>query len=177
MHRISKIHERLEDDHTELDDLVAQTFAALDAAAAAKIFESLDFFWARLGMHIRAEHLRLFPAVREIASRSQELAAIPKILDRLREDHDFFMTELARAIKAMRLVFSFGNEAETFAVVRGILEAVVERLTEHNYIEEEQIYTLTTDEYLDNDAGAKLLASVQVELDRYPARFESRSKQ
>ena len=177
MHRISRIHARLENDHAELDDLVAQTFAALDAADAAKIFENLDFFWARLGMHIRAEHLRLFPAVREIAARSQELAAIPKILDQLREDHDFFMTELARAIKAMRLVFSFGNETETFAVVRSILEAVVERLKEHNDIEEEQIYTLTTDEFLDDDSAVQLLATVQMELDRYPARFESRSKQ
>lgn len=177
MHRISKIHERLENDHAELDDLVARTFTALDDADAARIFENLDYFWARLGMHIRAEHLRLFPAVREIASRSQELAAIPKILDRLREDHDFFMTELARAIKAMRLVFSFGNEAETFVVVRGILEAVVERLTEHNDIEEEQIYTLMSDEFLDDDSAEQLLASVQKELARYPARFESRSKQ
>ncbi|MCZ2391497.1 MAG: hemerythrin domain-containing protein [Acidobacteria bacterium] len=175
MTRISKVHECLEDDHAELDVLVANTFDAIEAADARKAFEDLDYFWARLGMHIRAEHLRLFPAVRKAAAGSAEHDGISKMLEQLREDHDFFMTELARAIKAMRLVFSFGNEAETLTIVRGLLEGVVERLKVHNQIEEEQIYTLTGEAFLDAGAAEELLASVRMELARYPNRFLDRA--
>ncbi|MBX3282862.1 MAG: hemerythrin domain-containing protein [Acidobacteria bacterium] len=169
--KLSKIHELLETDHLELDALIGETEAAIEAADATKTFETLDYFWARLGMHIRAEHLRLFPAVREVAAASSDLENIPEILTVLREDHDYFMTELARAIKALRLVFSFGNEGETLVVVREILDGVVSRLKVHNEIEEHQIYTLTTDAALDPMAADELFLSIRGELERYPARF------
>ena len=171
MTQISTIHEALESDHNELDTLVGKTMAAIEAGDAEDAFANLDFFWARLGVHIRAEHLRLFPAVREVAAQSPELENIPEILGVLRVDHDYFMTELARAVKAMRLVFSFGNEAETLATVRGLLQGVVERLKIHNEIEEQQIYTLTGDAFLEPAATKELLLSIRSELDRYPNRF------
>jgi len=171
MTQISTIHKQLEDDHTELDTLVEKVMAAIEAEDAADTLAKLDFFWARLGIHIRAEHLRLFPVVREVAKRAPDLESIPEILVVLREDHDYFMTELARAMKAMRLVFSFGNEAETFANVRGLVEGVVERLKIHNEIEEQQIYTLTGSDFLEPAEADELLASVKSELDRYPNRF------
>lgn len=171
MTHLSTIHEQLENDHRELDVLVDETMAAIEAGDAVETFAKLDFFWARLGIHIRAEHLRLFPVVREVAKKTPELEKIPEILGVLREDHDYFMTELARAIKAMRLVFTFGNEAETFANVRGLLQGVVERLKVHNDIEESQIYTLTGPDFLEPAAAEALLSSVRAELDRYPNRF------
>jgi len=171
MTEMSAIHEQLENDHKELDILIDRTMAAIEAGDATETFANLDFFWARLGVHIRAEHLRLFPAVRDVAQRSSELENIPEILGVLREDHDYFMTELARAMKAMRLVFSFGNEAETFAVVRELLQGVIERLKIHNEIEEQQIYTLTGDAFLEPAAAEELLSSVRAELGRYPNRF------
>lgn len=171
MTQLSTTHEQLENDHRELDILVEKTMAAIEAGDAAETFANLDFFWARLGVHIRAEHLRLFPVVREVARNSPDLENIPEILGVLREDHDYFMTELARAIKAMRLVFNFGNEVETFANVRGLLQGVVERLKIHNDIEESQIYTLVDPDFLEPAAASELLSSVRAELDRCPNRF------
>ena len=50
-------------DHSELDALLAAAFSALAAGPVERGFEAVDVFWARLAMHIRAEHLHLFPAV------------------------------------------------------------------------------------------------------------------
>ena len=170
----SKIEKILEADHSELDVLLERVFAAVDAADAEATFRHLDFFWARLAMHIRAEHVRLFPAVRGIAEGAgDDLGDIPAILDELRHDHDFFMRELARAIKAMRLVFYFGNADETFVTVRRILVDIKARLEAHNRIEEERVYRLADDSRLGRDAIVELMASVQKELDNYPQRFAS----
>jgi len=166
----------LELDHSELDELLRSTMEATDSADAVQTFKHLDRFWARLAMHIRAEHLRVFPVIRKIATRSAEFREIPELLDVLREDHDFFMRDLARAIKAMRLVFYFGNEAETFAVVRKLLEGVRERLAIHNRIEEAKVYTLATEELFEPAAIVDLLSSVRKDLDNYPDRFATGSR-
>jgi hypothetical protein len=62
-----------------------------------------------LAVHIRAENLHLFPALANApASLFTGRGPLPaseevhKVLARLRSDHDFFMKELAREIKAMR---------------------------------------------------------------------------
>lgn len=52
----------LADDHSEMDALLEEFFDALCCADVELIYQTLDFFWARLAMHIRAEHLHLFPA-------------------------------------------------------------------------------------------------------------------
>lgn len=162
-------------DHNELDRLYLQTLEALDQGGAAETFGRLDLFWARLAVHIRAEHLRLFPAVLELADSARTKAGssadLSAVIDELHRDHDFFMLELARAIKAMRLVFYFGNEAETFIVVRGILERVRSRLEEHNRIEEELIYPMAGADVIGNDAAAELAVKVRKQVENLPPRF------
>jgi len=165
----------LESDHAGLDGLLHSTMAAIQRADVVRTFEHLDLFWARLAMHIRSEHRYLFPAVRDVAERSPgALGEIPEILETLRHDHHFFMRELARAVKAMRLVFHFGNEKETLSVVRELLEAVNARLEVHNRIEEGSIYTLTAGESFDAAATEQMLGSIKKELDNYPQRFAGR---
>ena len=175
MKLLPSVPDILYSDHGELDTLLHATLEALDAGDVARTFEELDFFWARLAMHIRAEHLRLFPVVREVAERSAELTDIPLLLDGLREDHDFFMRGLARAIKALRLVFHFGNEEETFAIVRDLIGEIAARLKIHNQIEEERIYPLAAENCLDTASANELASSVAAELDKYPNRFAGRA--
>ncbi len=146
--------------------------AAINQADVVRTFEHLDLFWARLAMHIRAEHRWLFPAVRDAAEGSPaEFGHIPEILETLRHDHDFFMRDLARGVKAMRLVFYFGNDEETLVVVRELLDGVTVRLKDHNRLEEESIYTLATREFLDPAVTGQLLRSIRKELANYPQRF------
>ena len=67
-------------DHLELDTILGQLFSALDKGAAGEVYQNLDFFWARLAMHIRAEHLHLFPAILKAARNAEQTganAAIP----------------------------------------------------------------------------------------------------
>ncbi len=51
------------DDHSELGRLIDDLLAALDEGNKALGFERLDLLWARLAVHIRAEHLCLFPSI------------------------------------------------------------------------------------------------------------------
>ncbi len=165
------IPEILESDHRALDDLLSSTFEAIGSSNAALTFERLDLFWARLAMHIRSEHLRVFPAVKMLSESLGTADEIGTILDDLRHDHDLFMREIARAIKALRLVFDFGNERETLAVVQGLLETVRNRLEIHNQIEEEKVYRFATERFLDPAAVETLYLGVQKELQNMPPRF------
>jgi hypothetical protein len=176
----SEVETILEADHAELDTLLERTFRAIDSADCREAYLALDFFWARLAMHIRAEHLRLFPAVREIVQRAPDAARpvdddIPEMLDQLRHDHDFFMTQLARAIKALRLVFHFGNEEATLPVVRDLVDQVRQTLIQHNELEENRIYTLIDDTFLAPDTMNELELSIKKELSNLPARFRDAS--
>src|ERR1043165_845632 len=106
-------------DHISLDGLLRDVIAALDAGDAQRSHARLDLFWARLAVHIRAEHLHLFPAIlgalRE--KRGGKIAAAPSLaeaqeaIEELRHDHDFFMRELAGAVQLMRTLFA-KNESE-----------------------------------------------------------------
>jgi len=166
----------LTDDHGDLDLLLEETCHALESSDIATSFHMLDFFWARLAMHIRAEHLRLFPVVLAMtkSNDSSDLPEnIPVIIERLHGDHDFFMQELARAIKAMRLVGYFGNEAETRPIVRELLIGVKNRLVEHNRIEEEVVYPLARGLLIGDKAAEQLREAVQKEINKLPPRFIS----
>lgn len=102
--------ERLARDHASLDRLLDELRAALDAGDITRSHERLDLFWARLAVHIRAEHLQLFPAVLNALTENKEsdvsktsfLSQAQHTIDELRRDHDFFMHELSRAIIVMR---------------------------------------------------------------------------
>lgn len=99
----------LEDDHASLGQLLSELDAELAKQNIARAFELLDFFWARLAVHIRAENLYLFPALANApASLFTGRGSLPtsaeahNVLARLRTDHDFFMKELALMKNAMR---------------------------------------------------------------------------
>ena len=175
----SEVETILERDHAELDRLLELTFQAIGSNDCRQTYLSLDIFWARLAMHIRAEHLRLFPAVRQIAGRDAKLSGdtalqhVIGLLDQLRHDHDFFMHELARAIKCLRLTLYFGNEPETLKVVDDLVSQIKRRLIIHNAIEEGRIYTLVTERYLPSEEIAELAISIKKELSNLPPRFRT----
>ena len=150
-------------DHSEVDVLLDAALNKLALGVAADAFSSLDMFWARLAMHIRAEHLHLFPAVLKVSERD-ELPDIPETIQRLRADHDFFMHELAEVIKAMR---SGATGVEVQIIPR--LEAIKSRLEEHNAIEEEKIYPLR--HLLSVSETERLDRSIETELSNLPPRF------
>jgi hypothetical protein len=50
-------------DHAALHDVLSQLHTALNSGDVAGSHSQLDLFRARLAVHIRAEHLYLFPAV------------------------------------------------------------------------------------------------------------------
>jgi hypothetical protein len=136
-------------DHAEVDALFGDLSAAFARGGAREVFEKLDYLWARLAVHIRAEHLHLFPDLLAAAegrgvgtgdtpTREQVCAAV----ERLREDHDFFMRELAAAVNASRELASRAGspDREQLLKIRGRVRAVAERLVEHNRVEKEQVY-------------------------------------
>ena len=144
-------------DHREVDIILGQVFEALDSFDANDALNQLDLFWARLAVHIRAEHLVLFPAVIETEGDMSE-----KIID-LRNDHDFFMKELADLIKKLRQTID-GAEVDLDAI-RSRLGTIKKRLEQHNRIEEADIYPLTA------SGDAALLDRIDTQLRNLPPRF------
>ena len=53
----------LTSDHAEIEEIENLLFAAFETGVAEQVFGKPDIFWTRLAMHIRAEHLHLFPAI------------------------------------------------------------------------------------------------------------------
>ena len=172
----SKADERLLHDHAELGNLLDNLDAALEAKDAAGTHATLDLFWARLAMHIRAEHLHLFPTISRAASRGRSLSndeslppdAPENTIAILREDHDFFMRELSQAIAIIRNAKE--NFAESLESVRKKIAAVRVRLVKHNEIEETGIY-VWSNSLLSETERTELATLVQKELDNLPPRF------
>lgn len=173
-------HRFLEQDHASLGNLFAELQPALNEGQAGRAFELLDLIWARLAIHIRAEHLCLFPA---LLNTSEQSAGTPpplapkevqEVIERLRLDHDFFMHELASAVNTLRSLkdskdVSKGGLREVSAKVY----AVCARLNEHNRIEEEQAYKWVA-LLLTEEEQANLLARVEREFEKLPPRFLGR---
>ncbi len=118
-----KADERLLHDHDELGDLLNQLDAALETNDVARTHSTLDLFWARLAMHIRAEHLHLFPAISRVRNPPDEPENTIAIL---REDHDFFMRELSQAVAITRTLSANieGKTAAQFEEVNKKIAAV-----------------------------------------------------
>ena len=159
---MSQAQQRLSDDHDAVSEVLEQLLTALDNRDIATSYSKLDLLWARLAVHIRAEHLHLFPAVVGRLTEAQT------IVENLRTDHDFFMRELARAVGILREVRN-GDEAALSAAAATVRE-VENRLATHNEIEEDQIYAqasiiLTEPEQLE------LVAQINAELENRPPRF------
>lgn len=173
------IEHLLEEDHRSIGDLIALLCEALEESDAAWSFALLDLIWARLAVHIRAEHLCLFPALldaaRERSSSEQGSARFDEVqnaLNRLRYDHDFFMTELALAVNVMRAMSSLDADGrhESLQDVLQTINAVKARLEEHNRLEEEVVYRWPAFLF-DSSGQAQLSECAQQELAKMPPRF------
>ena len=169
-------------DHSDLDELLAEFFRALEAANVVQSFEKLDLFWARLAMHIRAEHLHLFPMLlhaleslgqtKQGASRAPSLETAQNTVARLRADHDFFMSELAATITQLSQLrkSTHQDKSSLFKNVRQKIVAVSERLKVHNELEESAVYPLANVLFTTAQCMA-LNEKMQKELSNLPARF------
>lgn len=155
-------------DHAALDKVLKQLQAALHRSDLESAHTKLDLFWARLAVHIRAEHLHLFPAV--LAGLGEEAQ---QIVMELRQDHEFFMHELARAVETIRQLLT---NAEHHIVKDGLTSIeqtilqIEQRLVKHNEVEESQVYRWATT-LLSPDEQAVLIERITRELQNRPSRF------
>jgi hypothetical protein len=170
----------LEHDHEQLSELLRDLKVGLQLQDHSHTFALLDLFWARLAVHIRAENLCLFPAILNAPAESFRNEGVPPIeearatIDSLRSDHNFFMDELARAVKTFREILAIPQSAqrvtEQLETIRERVDAVARRLESHNVLEEDQVYKwpgiiLTTSDL------EHLRASLRRELENLPRRF------
>lgn len=171
----------LAEDHAALGELLRALLTQLDEGDTAGAFAHLDLFWARLAMHIRAENLHLFPAILNaliVDARKQKdatlsLEGVREAIEHLRRDHDFFMHELARAVKTLReLLAAPGGKTETERLqgLQQIINAVSVRLEAHNRLEEEQVYRLPAI-LLESAEQSTLAAHMRREIENLPPRF------
>jgi len=168
----------LENDHESLGQLLTELDGELAENSFPRAFELLDLFWARLAIHIRAENLHLFPALANArASLFTGKGGLPtrdevhNVLLQLRSDHDFFMKELARMMKAMREIAD--NQSARAKVIEGVRQGTLiikKRLETHNRVEEEQAYTWPS-LLFDEPTVARLSENVRHELENLPPRF------
>lgn len=173
------IRDLMENDHAEVDRLFSEALGALEAGGHEAALHRLDLFWARLAVHIRAEHLHLFPALSQPAeaaafgSRAPAVSNLSDVLGLLRRDHNEFMAELARSMKMLRsLLVDDSGKTHLMETVRSSLTKVRSQLEQHNRIEEESIYSLQ--ELLSgNDEAGQLEENILNELRNLPARFAS----
>lgn len=171
------MNERLAHDHAELGELLGKVVAALDAKDVAQSHASLDLFWARLAVHIRAEHLFLFPAILDAPSKSRENAVSEsealKAVEELRQDHHFFMRELSLAVATTRGLLTTADKRvveEQLKDTRAKIGVVEARLSKHNKAEEEGVYRWTGS-LLSEAEQSVLAAGMQRELENIPPRF------
>ena len=155
----STASEQLSDDHGAVHEVLAQLLTALRKNDVKTSYVKLDLLWARLAVHIRAEHLHLFPAVLRRMTEAQPT------VERLREDHDFFMRELARAVAILREP-SRPHERSVLEIV----SEVAKRLADHNDIEEKQVYHWATT-ILTETEQIDLVSRINAELENRPSRF------
>ena len=173
-------------DHADLAELLSGLHTALDAGDTKLSYARLDRFWARLGVHIRAEHLARFPAIvgalranhNNQTRDSLSLSQAENVIEQLRADHDFFMHELARAIATMRDLAANHEQdaAPVLEKVRARVGAVEERLANHNRIEESQVY-LWAAAILSEGEQAELATRLQNELGKLPQRLSANKNQ
>lgn len=156
----SEAREQLLDDHHAVSEVLRELLTALDNNDVQTSYSKLDLLWARLAVHIRAEHLHLFPTV------MNRLIEAQSVVEKLRADHDFFMRELARAVGVLR------EFPEQLANVRDTVREIEKRLATHNEIEENQIYHWAST-ILTEPEQTDLAARINAELENRPPRFSA----
>ncbi|MCW5960698.1 MAG: hemerythrin domain-containing protein [Pyrinomonadaceae bacterium] len=161
-------------DHNELDGLLEEVFKALGNHDQPEIYKTLDIFWARLAMHIRAEHLHLFKAILQMEDKIEPGVrdSVKSTIAKLRVDHDFFVRELAAAIKIVRdLIFFNQDPEEKLPLVRIKVRAIVELLRTHNDTEENEIYPMA-EALVDESDHSEMNDLIRSELNKLPPRFD-----
>ena len=172
---MAEVRQRLSDDHHAVSEVLEQLLAALENKDVQTSHSRLDLLWARLAVHIRAEHLHLFPTVmtRLTESPAQDSTKARSIVETLYDDHNFFMRELAQALATLRelpnQIDSPVNEAALDRVLEAV-RAVATRLARHNEIEEHEIYVWATTMLTDSEQ-AQLATQINHELETRPPRF------
>ena len=172
----------LTEDHAELNESLRGICASLEACDVHDAHARLDLFWASLAVHIRAEHLHLFPAILDaLATDAGDGGpARPAIedahaaLEQLRDDHSLFMRELAEAVNTLREL------AQRAAVVKASTQQMESvrlkivnlgaRLAEHNRLEESKVYRWPT-VILSQEEQALLADRLRHEIENMPPRF------
>ncbi|HEY6216280.1 MAG TPA: hemerythrin domain-containing protein [Pyrinomonadaceae bacterium] len=162
---MAEVRRRLSDDHHAVSEVLKELLTALNNKDVETSYSKLDLLWARLAVHIRAEHLHLFPAI------ASKLAEAQPVIDRLRADHDFFMRELARAMGILR---ELPRDEVELAAVGDTIREIEKRLATHNKIEEDQIYRWSST-VLTESEQFELLARINAELKNRPPRFSQQA--
>jgi hypothetical protein len=170
----------LADDHVEVDKLLSTILAALAQEDNAKSFEFLDLLWARLAVHIRAEHLCLFPSILEAprayftgTSGAPEYQEALSVIDKLRLDHEFFMRELGTSVNAFRMQANASDpeiHSQQLREVRRSISQVQSRLANHNQLEENHVYKWI-DVLLGEAQRSALVTLIRRQLKNTPSRF------
>lgn len=163
----------LAEDHQGVDRVLKQLETSLETEDVEGVAARLDLFWARLAVHIRAEHLHLFPALQERETFDDRLPSAETAqttIAQLREDHDFFMHQLASAVALMRDIRKSHDDGKTLKEVARIVSKVKHRLVEHNRAEESQVYSWLG-ALLEPSELATLSARINAELVKRPPRF------
>ncbi len=173
------MRQRLSDDHQAVNDVLTQLLTALRKKDVEASYSKLDLLWARLAVHIRAEHLHLFPALINRLTGSindavgPDLSEAQTIVNKLRADHDFFMREFAQAVGILRELPTPRDSPEGKARLTSILDvilAVEKRLADHNEIEENTIYRWAS-AILTEAEQTDLATRISAELENRPSRF------
>jgi hypothetical protein len=163
-------------DHAEVDTILRGLLDAFETGSAREVLPKLDLLWARLAVHIRAEHLHLFPVLIAAAegggAAGAPVRSVEEALWALRDDHNFFMRELAACVEAVREMVAAGEPTgrEELAAVRRRVLAVRNRLVEHNRREEEEVYRWPP-ALLSGIERDRLDAALRRELENLPPRF------
>ena len=183
---MSKASRRLAHDHEAIDEVLQELKAALETGDVEASHAKLDLFWARLGVHIRAEHLHLFPTIvtgaqEKTPDDSSELVlmAAEAAIDELREDHSFFMRELADGIQTVRTLGKFSDRRIDLEGLKKVQSAVLEiekRLVRHNALEENKVYRWAGI-VLSEQKQFELAAEIERELANRPPRFSAETWQ
>jgi hemerythrin superfamily protein len=178
--------QRLSDDHLAIDSVLKDLKTALEWSDVETSHAKLDLFWARLAVHIRAEHLHLFPTVmtglREKTSDDQSklaLMAADAAIDQLREDHNFFMRELSDAIQTIRTLGKISDKRIDLDGLEKVQTAVLEierRLVRHNALEENKVYRWAG-LVLSEQKQIELAMEIDRELANRPPRFSAETWQ
>ena len=171
---------RLADDHFAIDQVLNELKASLANGDVEKSHAKLDLFWARLAVHIRAEHLHLFPAVVAAIREKPEndtSGPVPKdaeaAVEQLLDDHEFFMRELAAAVQTIRKLGKFADTRIDLEGLKGVQNIVLEierRLVRHNDLEENKVYRWTNT-VLSEQRQHELTTEIERELGNKPPRF------